>query len=123
MAAAHANADRRLWDYSVILEVTILRPAKDVWSHFVGKKKDIWTKSDYATIAGKTGEVGEIYTHAHRFHGLQLFYEAIKVKPEEQLVLKITSKENETDEGNLIGYDFFTLNEVAGHTTVVFQQA
>jgi uncharacterized protein YndB with AHSA1/START domain len=123
VSRAWTNADRPMWDYSVIMELTIDRPAKEVWSYFIGEKKNIWTRSSYTTVAGEVGQLGEIYTHAHRAHGNQGFYEAIKVVPEQQLVLKITYRENEDDEPTLAGYDFFSLKEVAGHTTLFFQQA
>jgi hypothetical protein len=104
------------------VEVTIERPAGDVWPHFVGDKKNVWTKSDYTTVAGEPGKLGEIYTHAHRVHGVQAFYETIRVTPERHLVLKITCRENDNDELRLMGYDFVTLKEENGWTTVTFQQ-
>jgi hypothetical protein len=120
MGAASANADRQLWDYSGIAEVTIDRPAKDVWPYLFGAKEESWTKQHYTHIAGEPGKVGEIYVYT--FPGGQLFYEAINVKPEKQLVLKISYRQNEKGESRLAGYDYLTLNEVAGHTTVVLQQ-
>jgi hypothetical protein len=123
MDVARANADESIWDYSVIMAVTIDRPAKDVWPYLFGHKKDIWTEVQYTAIGGESEKVGEIYTDANPFHGAQLFYEAIKVMPEKQLVLKITYRKDPRDERRLTGYDFVALNEVAGRTTVFFQQA
>jgi uncharacterized protein YndB with AHSA1/START domain len=114
---------KAIWDFSVILNVTIGRPPMDVWSFFLGEKKNVWTMSEYTTIEGEVGEVGEVYTHAHRVHGFQVLYEAINVNPERHLVLKITIRESTEEKGHLMGYDFITLKEVAGGTVVGFQQA
>jgi len=121
MGTARAITDRSIWDYSIIMEVTIDRPAKDVWPYFFGDKKNIWTMEHFTTIAGEPGTVGEVYTQAYR--GGQIQYETINVKPGIQLILKITYKQDEKDEERLVGYDFVTLNEVADHTKVVLQQA
>lgn len=123
MSGARDGYDNPTWDYAYVTEVTILRPAADVWAHFVGKAKDRWTGSDYSTVAGEVGAIGEVFTHAHRFNGVRLFYEAIKVKPKRLWVLKITYEDNETHQRHLIGYDFHTFRESAGATTVVFEQA
>lgn len=125
MGTARANADRTVWDYSGVFEVTIDRPAKEVWPYFFGDKKEIWAKSGYTAVAGESGKVGEIYAnaHTHTSNGDRAYFEAITVKPERQLVLKITVKEGGKAERTLVGYDFFTINEVAGRTTVVLAQA
>jgi hypothetical protein len=127
LGTALANAGTRIWDYSVIMQVTIDRPVKKVWPYLFGDKEKLWTKVDYKRVAGEPGRVGDLYMQEYpatpAYPGGQLFYEAIKVTPEKQIVLKITRKENDKDESRLIGYDFETLNEVAGHTTVVLQQA
>jgi hypothetical protein len=123
MGSVRDSANTAVWDYSVFMELPIHRPASTVWAYFVGDRKNIWTKSDYKTVAGETGQVGEVYTHAHTVYGAQLFYEAIKVKPDRQLVLKITYRRHEKDDRKLMGYDFIALNEVAGQTTLTFQQA
>jgi hypothetical protein len=72
------------WDYANTIEVTIGRPAKDVWPFFFGDKKDVWTRSDYSTIAGKPGQTGEIFMHEYVVFGNRsfFFYEAIKVVAE-----------------------------------------
>lgn len=116
-----AKAHKTIWDYSAIIEVVINRPAKDIWPYLFGVKEEIWTKQHYRRIAGEPGEVGEIYVQT--FPGGQLLYETINVKPEKQLVLKMTYKEHEKDERTLYGYDFLTLSEVEGHTTLVLAQA
>jgi hypothetical protein len=123
MGSVHDSSNTAVWDYSVFMELPIRRSARTVWAYFVGDKKNIWTKSDYKTVAGETGQIGEVYTHAHTVYGAQLFYEAIKVTPERQLVLKITHRRHEKDDRQLMGYDFIALNEVAGQTTLAFQQA
>lgn len=110
-----------MWDFSKFLEVTIDRPAKEVWPYLFRKKTDVWSRTDYTTVAGEPGKVGEV--NAVAFQGGQLCFEAIKVKPEKHLVLKITYRKNDESEKKLSGYDLFTLNEVEDRTTVVFQQA
>lgn len=111
----------RTWDYSGITEVTIDRPARHVWPYFFEHKEKLWDEQHYTKIAGELGKVGEIYMQTFPGGG-QVFMEAIKVKPEKQLVLKLTYRENEKSESRLVGYDLHVLNEVAGRTTVVFQQ-
>jgi hypothetical protein len=124
MSAEFQLLAKPVWDYSMILEVAISRPAREVWPHLIeAEKRNVWTSSDYKTVAGKEGAVGEIFTHSHRFNGVEVFYEVIKVKPERQLVLKITYKDGESGELKLLGYDFHTLRELAGQTVVEFEQA
>ena len=118
----NVNASKPVWNYAALVEVTILRPTRNVWAYFIGSKKNIWTKSEYSTVAGEVGQVGEIYTHAHTFNGVQAFYEAVKVSPERHLVLKITHKRSAEQAGQLVGYDLLTFRESAGQTTVMFQQ-
>jgi hypothetical protein len=117
---AYLDEGRAMWDYAYEVEVLIDRPAKDIWPYFFGDKKNAWTKTDHRAVAGESGKVGEVYGTAYR--DTQLFYDAITVKPEEQLVLKITYKESEAGEPKLCGYDFITLKEVEGRTTVTLQQ-
>lgn len=112
------------WDYANTLEVTIDRPATAVWPFFFGKKKDQWTRSDYTTVAGEPGKAGEVFMHEYTVLGERsfFFYEAIKVIPERELVLKITYKKKAEDKTELIGYDLLALKETAGRTTVELQQ-
>jgi len=118
-----------MWDYSMILEVTIDRPAKDVWPYFFGEKNATWSKSEYTIVAGQEGEVGYTYSMDSPKYGVTYFFEAIRVKPEKELVVKITYRElvekmeAGQDVRKLMGYDMFELKEVAGRTTVAFQQA
>ena len=130
-----AKGGKAMWDYSGMVEVTIDRPARDVWPFFFGTKKDMWTEANYKTVAGQSGQVGEVYVMAYQGASVpqlgdqaappraQLAFEAIKVNPEKQLVLKITFKEHENAAWKLCGYDFVTVKEVSGGTTVVLQQA
>jgi hypothetical protein len=123
-----ANEAKAMWDYSTIVEVTIDRPAKDVWPYFFGHYKSAWSLPDnktYTTIAGQAGQVGEIFAMDNPLsdRGGQLLFEAINVKAQKMIVLKISYTESATSERKLSGYDFVTLNEVAGRTTVVLQQA
>jgi hypothetical protein len=116
-----STAAGQVWDFSKLLEIIIDRPAKDVWPYLFRKKNDVWSRTAYTTVAGEPGKVGEIYEMP--FQGGQLAFQAIKLNPEKQQVLKITFRGNEKSERKLVGYDLFTLSEAAGRTTVVFQQA
>lgn len=106
-----------------MIQVTIDRPAKNIWPYFFGQKEELWSEQHYIHVAGEAGKVGEIYMQMIPGGGGQVFMEAIKVEPERQLVLKLTYKKTEGTDSRLIGYDFHTFHEVAGHTTVVLQQA
>jgi uncharacterized protein YndB with AHSA1/START domain len=127
MNAAPASDARSLWNYAVHMSVLIARPVKDVWPYFVGDKKNQWAGSkeaaiEYTTIVGEPGQVGEIYTHAALFHNYHLYYEAIRIKPQKQIVLKITYKKNDKETSQLAGYDLINLHEAEGRTTIDFQQ-
>jgi hypothetical protein len=124
-ATTSASEDRPVWDYAGIAEVTIDRPARNVWPYFFGTKEEAWQGIHWVHVAGEQGQVGEVYKNSFEFHGRRItaFYEAVKVTPERRLVLKMTYRENDSPRSNLMGYELFTLNEVAGHTTVVLQQA
>jgi uncharacterized protein YndB with AHSA1/START domain len=121
----YANEASQMWDFAKFLEVTIDRPAKDVWPYLFGKKCAAWTKTEYTPIAGEPGKLGEIYEMAYPLanQGGHIRFETIKVDPERHLVLKITYKKNDKSERRLVGYDFNTLREVNGRTTLFFQQA
>jgi hypothetical protein len=125
MSAAIVES-KAIWDYANLLEVTIDRPAKDVWPHFFGIKNAAWSlpqQETYLQIAGQPGEVGEVYSLASAAYGVLWFFEAIEVVPERRLVLKITYASDKNSERKLSGYDCFALSEVAGRTTVGLQQA
>jgi hypothetical protein len=124
-ATTSASAGRPTWNYAGIAEVTIDRPARDVWPYFFGDKEVVWMGIHWIHVTGESGQVGEVYKNSFMFHGnrISAFYEAIKVTSERHLVLKMTYTENDSSKRNLMGYELFTLNEVAGHTTVVLQQA
>jgi hypothetical protein len=114
-----------MWDFSKFLELTIDRPTKDVWPYLFRPKNDVWSKTAYTTVAGKPGKVGEIYEMAYPLEnqGGLLSFEAITVELEKHIVLKIAYKKDEKSARQLSGYDFFTLKEESGRTTVFFQQA
>jgi len=127
-AMSGANAAGSLWNYSVHMDVTINRPAKDVWPYFVGDKKDQWAglKGEpikYTTIAGEPGKVGEVYTHSFLYQGYHLYYEAIAISQDSEIVLKITYNKNEKDPRRLAGYDLISLSEAGGRTRIDFHQA
>jgi hypothetical protein len=121
----HQSEDRQLWDFSKFLEICIDRPAQAVWPYLFRKHNDVWSRTSYTTVAGTPGEVGELYGMAYPIvsQGGKLYFEAIRVEPAKHLVLKMTYQKTESDARQVCGYDFFTLDEVAGHTTVSFQQA
>jgi len=125
MSIESANPSSKMWDFSTILEVTIDRPAKEVWPYFHGKNKDAWTKTDYRTVKGQSGQVGELYDMVYPMpnQGGRLGFETLKVKADKHLIIKITYQKHEGGNRELSGYDFLTLNEVAGRTTVVLLQA
>jgi hypothetical protein len=112
---------QQIWNSSKFLEVTIDRPAKVVWPYLFRKNNDVWSRTAYTTVAGHSGQVGEIYEMP--FEGGFLAFEAITVTPDRHLVLKITFRNPDDERRNLCGYDFFTLKEHEGGTTLAFQQA
>src|SRR4051812_15991070 len=74
-AAACAEAATPTWDYSFITEITIDRPANEVWPYFFGRKREMWSRVTYIEISGEPGKVGEIYAMADAFHGRRTFFE------------------------------------------------
>jgi len=110
-----------MWNYSFISEVTIARPARDIWPYLFGKKNAAWSRTAYTIVAGEEGKVGYTYSMAS-FGESQLYFETIRAKPEKEMVLKILWKDNPKSEPRLAGYDFFTLTEQAGRTKVLFLQ-
>jgi hypothetical protein len=125
MSKESVNPDFKMWDFSTILEVTIDRPAKFVWPYFHGKNKDTWTKTDYRTVSGQSGQVGEIYDMVYPMpnQGGRLGFETLQVKTDKHLIIKFLYQRHEGGPRVVSGYDFITLNEVAGRTTVVLLQA
>lgn len=112
-----------MWDFAGIVKVIIDRPAGQVWPHFFGDRKEIWSKAKYIPISGEPGKVGEIYAMAESFRQGRFLFEAIKVESEQHLVLKITYQDDATSEQVLSGFDFISLTEISGQTTVTLQQA
>lgn len=120
------NSEHRLlWDFAFSGEVTIGRPAREVWPYFFGDKKN-WSGAEYTTVSGEPGQVGEVYVMnrpSHASHGSRMFYEAIKIEPHKEIVLKITCQDGEGAERQLLGYDWVSLRESEGQTLVILQQA
>jgi hypothetical protein len=73
-----------MWDFSKFLEVTIDRTAKEVWPYLFRKHNDVWSRTSYTSVAGKMGQVGEMYEMAYPIPeiGGHLYFESIKVEPE-----------------------------------------
>src|SRR5882724_2693263 len=99
-----------MWNYSIILDVMIDRPVRDIWPYFFGKKNAAWSRTEYTIVAGEEGKVGYTFSMAS-FGESQLYFEVIRAKPERELVLKILWKDNPKSELRLAGYDFFTFTE------------
>jgi hypothetical protein len=115
----------QLWDFSTFLQITLDRPAQAVWPYLFREHNDVWSRTAYTAVAGTPGEVGELYAMAYPIvsQGGKLYFEAISVQPPRHLVLKMTYQKTESAPRQVCGYDFFTLYEVAGSTTISFQQA
>jgi hypothetical protein len=122
MVSNRVNDQAIIWDYVNRLEVRIARPAKDIWPHFFGDKKQVWSKTNYTAVAGTPGGVGEIYRMADPAHHTHFFFEAIRVQPHELLVLKISHARASEGEPQLMGYDSISLSEQEGYTSVVLHQ-
>jgi hypothetical protein len=115
------DEERLVWDYACTINVTIDRPANEVWPYFFGEKEESWTEDHYTRVAGQPGRVGEIYWASHPLGG-RVFFEATKVDPESELILKITWALREGDQRQVVGYDLIELRETAGRTAVSLRQ-
>jgi uncharacterized protein YndB with AHSA1/START domain len=123
MNKAGTIADGRTWDYLAITEVTIDRPAREVWPYFFGHKRELWSEYNYVVTAGESGQVGEIYETADStLHGVRWIMETIRAEPERLLVLKMLYQEADSPEQVVAGCDIFEFTEVEGHTTAAFRQ-
>lgn len=119
--ACASEGKHLIWNFTKFVETTIERPAHVVWPYLFREKVDVWTRTPYTTVAGEAGKVGEIYEMS--FEGGTFAFETIAATPEKRLVLKILYQQGAESERKLSGYDFFALHEVAGRTTVTFNQA
>lgn len=118
------SAGMKLWDYAFSGAVIIDRSAKQIWPYFFGDKKG-WSNAEYTTVAGTPGQVGEVYVMnrpSHASHGARMFYEAIRIEPEKEIILKIDYQDGASDEKKLMGYDLVMLEEMQGRTRVLLQQ-
>lgn len=117
-------------DFLMHHEFTIDKPVGDIWPHMLNLGGWMPTH-DLVTVAGKSGEVGELIKVYGAGSDIAGFYlKVIKCEPCESLILKMMPLdshecdliENDADFfRDILGYENFRLVESAGSTTLIFQ--
>jgi hypothetical protein len=120
MESVSGPTQEKTWDFFKVLNVEIARSAQVIWPFLFREKSDAWSKTQYTSISGERGQLGEYYEMPYRDG--HLGFETIHLQAPNRLVLKITFRPRDQSR-ELAGYDLFELRESGGSTTVTMHQA
>lgn len=112
--AVQRDDTKRTLNFVTRAEVTIDRPAKDVWPCFMDM--GAWmADAHFKYVAGQPGKEGEVRLYWEKNDPAYLI-EAILVAPLERYVLKVVPQQG----SDLVAFAAFDFNEAGGKTKVVY---
>lgn len=114
--AASGAEKQRKFDLVVRSEITINRPVKEVWPHFIDM--GTWmTEVRFQNIGGKSGEEGEIrlVRPAKDVSASGYSIKTVRITPFKQYVVKVVSESPVFN-----GFGDFSFTETAGKTHMVY---
>jgi hypothetical protein len=109
--------DGATFDLVLRSEITINRPAKDVWPHFLDM--DVWmTDNTFQDIEGKRGEEGQLRLVTPKESGPYASYyiKTVRARPFEQYVLKVIPQLGD----DYLGFADFSFTEQHGKTHLIY---
>jgi hypothetical protein len=115
--SASAASTQRTFDLILRSEITINRPAKEVWPHFLNM--DVWmTDNRFQTIEGQCGEEGEVRLVRPKEATLYsaYFIKTVRATPFAQYVLKVIPEKG----NDYFGYADFSFTEADGKTHLIY---
>lgn len=110
-------AQAQTFDFVLRSEITIDRPAKEVWPHFLNM--DVWmTDNTFQDIEGKRGEEGQLRLVTPKESGPYASYyiKTVRARPFEQYVLKVIPQRG----ADYVGFADFSFTERGGRTHLTY---
>jgi hypothetical protein len=108
---------QRTFDLILRSEITIDRPVREVWPHFLNM--DVWmTDNRFQTIEGARGEAGEVrlVRPKEATPYAAYFIRAVRATPYVQYVLKVVPEKGH----DYFGYADFSFTETDGKTHLIY---
>jgi hypothetical protein len=115
--AAARPPGAQTFDLVLRSEITIDRPAKEVWPHFLNM--DVWmTDNTFQDIDGKRGEEGQLRLVTPKEAGPYASYyiKTVRARPFEQYVLKVIPQQGD----DYLGFADFSFTERRGRTHLIY---